>query len=268
MKLAILGCGTLGEAILRGLLASRTLSPADIVAAGRRQARLDEIAAAHGVGTTLDSRAAIADADVVLLSVKPQTAIALLPRLADAFAGHHLVISALAGVRLLQLEQWLPRGVLVRAMPNTPCLIREGMTVLAAGRGADAARLDAATRIFAAVGRVLVLDERHLDAVTGLSGSGPAYAFVVLEALADGGVMMGLPRAAAIELAAQTMQGAARLVLASGAHPASLKDQVTTPAGCTIAGLLMLEDGGIRATLARAIQEATRVAQGLGKTGD
>ena len=174
------------------------------------------------------------------------------------------MVSTCAGVKLAQFEQWLPDCQLVRAMPNTPCLIRDGMTVLSPGRGASDEQLALAKKIFAAVGRVLVLDEKHMDVVTGLSGSGPAFAFVILEALADGGVMMGLPRQAAIELAAQTLQGAGRLVLETGTHPAALKDEVTTPAGCTIAGLLTMEDGNIRSTLARAIQEATKVAAELG----
>ncbi len=151
-------------------------------------------------------------------------------------------------------------------MPNTPCLIGEGMTALAPSAEATEADLELARGIFGVVGRVVVLDEKHMDAVTGLSGSGPAFACVILEALADGGVMMGLPRAVAVELAAQTVQGAARLVLETGEHPAALKDRVTTPAGCTIAGLFKMEEGRIRSTLARTVQEATRVASGLGES--
>jgi pyrroline-5-carboxylate reductase len=188
----------------------------------------------------------------------------LLPELGAALADK-LVVSICAGIRLADYEAWLPGSRVVRAMPNTPSVIREGMTVVSGGRGVTEDDLALAQSIFGAVGRCLVLEEKHMDVVTGLSGSGPAFAFVILEALADGGVMMGLPRAEAIELAAQTVQGAARLVLDSGLHPAALKDEVTTPAGCTIAGLLTLEDGGIRSTLARAIQEATKVARDLGK---
>ncbi len=151
-------------------------------------------------------------------------------------------------------------------MPNTPCLIGEGMTVVAPGPRAHDAHLDFAVRVFSAVGRCRVLEEKHLDAVTGLSGSGPAFACVILEALADGGVRMGLPRDVAVELAAQTFQGAARLVLQTGRHPAALKDEVTTPAGCTIAGLLTMEDGKIRSVLARTIEEATRTAARLGES--
>ncbi|MFT7520272.1 MAG: pyrroline-5-carboxylate reductase [Kiritimatiellia bacterium] len=172
-----------------------------------------------------------------------------------------------AGIRISQLERWLPLTTIVRAMPNTPCTIREGMTVVSPGSTVREEQMGLATSIFSAVGRCLVLDERYLDAVTALGGSGPAFACVVLESMADGGVMMGLPRDVAVEIAAQTMQGAARMVLSTGEHPAALKDSVTTPAGCTIAGLLMMEDGRIRSTMARAIQEATQVASRLGQDG-
>jgi pyrroline-5-carboxylate reductase len=263
MRIAILGCGKIGEAILGGLLGSNTVAAADVEVTARRPERARELAERYRVRAGLDNAAAAAGADLVLVTVKPQRARELLPTLADPLAGR-LVVSTCAGVRLAALGAWLPRSRLIRAMPNTPCVIREGMTVLAPGPRVEQGDIDVARRVFTAVGRCTVLEEQHMDVVTGLSGSGPAFALVVLEALADGGVMMGLPRAEAIELAAQTMQGAARLVLASGAHPAALKDEVTTPAGCTIAGLLTMEDGRIRSTLARAIQEATRVAAALG----
>ncbi|MEM7199767.1 MAG: pyrroline-5-carboxylate reductase [Planctomycetota bacterium] len=262
MRIAIVGCGTMGEAILGGLLTAGR-SHDSVVVTTRQPDHAEQLAARHRVRATTDNAAAIGDAEVVVVAVKPQRARELLPTLAPALAGK-LVLSTCAGVRLQSLCEWLPEATLIRAMPNTPCLIREGMTALAPGPGANAAQIEQARAIFAAVGRVTVLEEKHMDVVTGLSGSGPAFAFVVLEALADGGVMMGLPRDAAIELAAQTVQGAARLVLETGAHPAALKDQVTTPAGCTIAGLLTMEDGRVRSTLARAIQEATRVAGQLG----
>ena len=209
---------------------------------------------------------AVADVDVVLLCVKPQAAQAVVAdhAFAQAIRGK-LIISICAGVSTSRISAWAPGAAVVRAMPNTPCLIHEGMTVISPGPGAVDAHMEVATRIFGAVGRVAVLEEKHLDAVTGLSGSGPAFACVMLEALADGGVRMGLPRDIAILLAAQTMQGAARMVLATGKHPAALKDEVTTPAGCTIAGLLIMEDGRIRSTLARTIEEATKVASTLGR---
>ncbi len=151
-----------------------------------------------------------------------------------------------------------------RAIPNTPCQIGEGMTVVAPGARATEDDLDAALMIFRPLGRALRLDEEHMDTVTGLSGSGPAFVYVIIEALSEGGVMMGLPRSVATELAAQTVKGAARMVLDTGRHPAALKDDVTTPAGCTISALLMLEDGRLRSVLARGVQEAARSAAGLG----
>jgi len=261
-KIAIVGCGTLGEGLLGGLLASGA-DTGDLVATTRSAEHAAQLGRDHGIRTTTDNAEAVAGADVVLVCVKPQRASELLPTLSGALSGK-LVISTCAGLRLEQYEGWLPESRIVRAMPNTPCVIQEGMTVLAAGRDATEEDVATARSIFAGVGRCLVLEEKHMDVVTGLSGSGPAFACVVVEALADGGVMMGLPREVAVELAAQTVQGAARLVLESGQHPAALKDEVTTPAGCTIAGLLMMEDGKIRSTLARAIQEATRVAGDLG----
>lgn len=262
-RLAILGCGTLGQSILGGVVAERPDQRGSLVVTARKQATLEALAAEHGVETTSDNVDAVSRSDVVLLCVKPMAAEQLVRSLAPHLEDK-LLISVCAGVRTEQLDDWAPGAKLVRAMPNTPVRIGEGMTTIAAGPRATEEDLEHARELFEPVGRVLELDEKHLDVVTGLSGSGPAFAFVILEALADGGVMMGLPRHAAIELAAQTVQGAARLVLESGLHPAALKDEVTTPAGCTIAGLLTLEDGGIRSTLARAIQEATQVARGLG----
>ena len=264
-RVAILGCGTMGEAILAGLI--RSGCPESLITATvRRPERLEELRRRFG-GVTFgtDNLEAARDAGVVVLAVKPQSAKSVVRDVElVGILGGKLVVSICAGVTLDQLARWIPGARVIRAMPNTPSVIGEGMTVLAGGLGATVADFDTASSIFEAVGRVRVLDEKHLDAVTGLSGSGPAFVCIVLEALADGGVMMGLPREVAVELAAQTMQGAARLVLETGAHPASLKDDVTTPAGCTIAGILTMEDGRIRSTLARTIQEATRVASGLG----
>ena len=202
MRITIIGCGTLGEAILAGLLASGTTNKSNVAVTTRRQSHADDLAERHGVAASTDNVAAVAEAEIVLVAVKPQRARELLPTLADALAGK-LVICTCAGVRLSDYQTWLPESQVIRAMPNTPCLIREGMTVLAAGAGVEFAQLENGKRIFSAVGRCTVLEEKHMDAVTGLSGSGPAFAFVMLEALADGGVMMGLPRDAAVELAAQ-----------------------------------------------------------------
>ncbi|MEN0062575.1 MAG: pyrroline-5-carboxylate reductase [Myxococcota bacterium] len=261
---AILGCGTLGEAILQGLLAAPQAPQVRVVTV--RRDVVAERLAKYPVDIERDTVVAVGMANIAILAVKPKNARDVLtaPGVAQALQGKVLV-SLCAGVTTAQLNGWVPDAHLIRAMPNTPSLIREGMTVLAPGPRATPEQLALVQRIFTAVGRCRILDETHLDAVTGLSGSGPAFACVILEALADGGVRMGLPRDVAVELAAQTVQGAARMVLQTNKHPAALKDEVTTPAGCTIAGLLTMEDGKIRSVLARTIEEATRTAGGLGQ---
>jgi pyrroline-5-carboxylate reductase len=256
----------MGRAILGGLIASGEAGAWTLSATTRHEASAERLRQALDVDVGLDNVGAARRADVVLLGVKPQNASALLSTESMSTAlADTVLISICAGVTIAQLEAWAPRARIIRAMPNTPALIREGMTVLSPGTRATRDDLACASRIFESVGRCRVLDEKHLDAVTGLSGSGPAFACVILEALADGGVMMGLPRDVAIELAAQTLQGAARLVLETGEHPATLRDRVTTPAGCTIAGLFRMEEGRLRSTLARTVQDAAKVASGLGE---
>ncbi|KAF7338404.1 Pyrroline-5-carboxylate reductase [Mycena venus] len=236
-----------------------------------------------------ENLAAVQKADVVLLCCKPQLAHTILgePGLKEALDGK-LLISILAGVTMAQMNAWvLPTTKVIRAMPNTPCKVRARilrflLRLTTPTRHSDPRRhdrrlhppplspsteLDRAIilKIFSSIGRCRFLDEKHFDACTALSGSGPAFACIFLEAMADGGVMMGLPRAEALELAAQTLQGTARMVLQGGAHPAQIKDAVTTPGGCTIAGLLAMEDGRLRSTIARAIQVATERASELGQ---
>ena len=267
-RIAILGTGTMGRALANGLI------QADVVAADRVRGTVkDEREAADvrplvpfPVGT--DNVAAARDADVVFLCTKPRHAPTVVANLSAAGALDHdpLVISIAAGVATATLEQASGRTLrVVRAMPNTPCLVGEGMVVIARGAHAGAADLDRAADFFAPLGRVRPLDEEHMNAVTGLSGAGPAFIYVIIEALAEGGVMTGLPRKVATELAAQTVKGAARMVLDTGRHPAALKDDVTTPAGCTISALLSMEDGRLRSVLARGVQEAARAAAGLGR---
>jgi pyrroline-5-carboxylate reductase len=257
----------MGEAIAAGLLHADVFDKSEIIATVRRDEVGWRITHTYGIEATTDNVEACRRADIVLVALKPQRMQAILDD--DALRQSledKLVVSLAAGTRLEQLTAWLPRSALVRAMPNTPCLTGAGMTVLARGANTTDEQMLATRHIFEAVGRVLELEDKHMDAVTSLNGSGPAFAYVVLEALADGGVMMGLPRGVALEIAAQVFLGSAKMVLETGAHPAALKDQVTTPAGSTIAGLLIMEDGRIRSVLARAIQEATRVAASLGKS--
>ncbi|MCA9708788.1 MAG: pyrroline-5-carboxylate reductase [Myxococcales bacterium] len=264
-RLAIIGCGTMGEAILGGLLRARRIQASEVTVTARRPEDAQRLQRTHGVTALTDNLAACGQASTVLVALKPQRMGQVLDddRMRRALAGR-LLISIAAGIRVRTLQGWLPDTTIIRAMPNTPCLIGEGMTVLAPGEGVTDLQRARAREIFEAVGRCLELEDKHMDAITSLNGSGPAFAYVMLEALADGGVMMGLPRDVALEIAAQVLQGSARMVLGTGFHPAALKDQVTTPAGSTIAGLLIMEDGRIRSVLARTIQEATRVASGLG----
>lgn len=266
-QLAILGFGTMGQAIAAGLVEASGYPAARIRAATRHPAASSARAEALGLALSGGASETVRGAEVVLLCVKPRELKGLLAGLsADGALEHRpLVVSIAAGATLDFLKAHTPAGTpLVRAMPNTPCAIRRGMTVLAAGQGVTEAQLELARALFEPLGRVMDLDEKHMDAVTGLSASGPAFMFVILESLAEGGVQCGLPRAVALELAAQMTLGAAAMVLQTGRHPAALKDEVTTPAGCTIAGLLALEDGRIRSVVARGIERATQVAAGLG----
>ncbi len=268
--LAVLGTGTMGEAILRGLLRSGKIEASQIIGTDRRAEVTRAIAEKHGIRTTQDNREAAAAAQVILLCVKPQEVEPLVTDAAvsAALAGK-LVVSIAAGVRLDQLAAWLPKSAVVRAMPNTPCLIGEGMTVIARGPRVTDAQAATVIEVFRCVGGCLEADDKVMDAVTSLNGSGPAFAYIILEALTDGAVRMGLRRDTAMQIAAQMVQGAARMVLQTGMHPAALKDQVTTPAGSTIAGLLILEDGRIRSVIARAVEEAAKTAGKLGqKTPD
>jgi len=263
----VIGCGTMGQAIVGGLLDAGVFARDHVVVTARTSEAARALEHKLGTSATMDNIAACRRANVVLIALKPQRVGLVVdqPAFREAATGK-LVISIAAGVDLEQLSRWLPDAAVIRAMPNTPCLIGEGMTVIARGRAVTDVHAALAMRMFEAVGRCIELEDKHMDAVTSLNSSGPAFAYVILEALADGGVMIGLPRDVALQIAAQMFQGSARMVLGTGFHPAALKDQVTTPAGCTIAGILTMEDGRIRSVLARTVQEAARVASGLGKT--
>ena len=264
--LGVIGAGVMGQTLIRGLLASGLIAK-DRVWAGDKNAATCEAASRElGIPVEVDYQARVPTADLILLAVKPADAPIVLATLRNASLRREtLLISILAGVSTNMIESLLGTdNPVVRAMPNTPCIVGEGMTVVCRGRNASKADLERARRVFEAVGKCIPLDEIHFNGVTALSGSGPAYQYLIMEALADAGVRVGLPRQLALTLVAQTALGAARMVLESGRHPASLRDDVTTPAGCTIGGLLMLEDGRIRSVLARAVEEATRIAAHLG----
>ena len=264
----VIGAGVMGQTLMKGLLSAGLLTRDQIWAADRSADTRDDVRLRLDVAVYDDYREALACTDVILVCVKPaQVASAMAAARAAGPSPDVLFISILAGVTTSQLEESLALpNPWVRAMPNTPCVVGEGMTVVCRGCDATAAHLELARRIFSAVGRCEVVDEQYCNAITALSGSGPAYMYLVMESLADAGVRVGLPRDLALTLVAQTMLGSARMVQQTGRHPASLRDDVTTPAGCTIGGLLMLEDGKIRSVLARVVEEATRIVDTLGKS--
>jgi pyrroline-5-carboxylate reductase len=263
--IAFLGAGQMAEALIGGLLGAHIAEPASIVATDPIASRRDALKARFGIEVDARNLAAAQAADIVVLAVKPQAMPGLLAEVGPTLGGK-LVISVAAGVTTAWIRERItgPRGI-VRAMPNLPALVRAGATALTFQADLAADDVTAARRLFEAVGSVVTVDERIMDAVTGLSGSGPAYVFVAIEALADGGVKMGLPRAVAQLLATQTVLGAARMVLESGEHPARLKDQVASPGGTTIAGLHQLESGGIRSCLMAAVEAATKRSEELGR---
>ncbi len=264
-KIAFLGAGNMAEALMKGLLRAGTAAER-IIATARRPERAAEIQRSYGIEVGADNEKATAEADIVVLSVKPQAMDKLLTAIAPAASRKKLFISVAAGVPIAAIERRLGGGArIVRAMPNTPALVGAGATAIAKGAHATDADLSLAANIFRAVGTATVVEESLLDAVTGLSGSGPAYIFLIIEALSDAGVKVGLPRYTALALAAQTVLGSARLLIETGAHPGHLKDQVTSPGGTAIAGLHTLEAGGLRTTLIDAVEAATARARQLGE---
>lgn len=264
MRLGFLGCGKMASALIGGILDARLATAQEIFASDPAPAALHALEAARGIRTVAGNRELAQAADVLLLCVKPQDALEALASVREVLAGK-LVISIVAGLTLARLEEATGGAArVIRVMPNTPALIGEGAAALSRGRAATVEDAEVARQIFSAVGLAVEVKESLLDAVTGLSGSGPAYVYLFIEALADGGVRMGLPRALALELAAQTVAGAARMVRESGEHPAVLRDQVTSPGGTTSAGLEALEAGAVRSDLIRAVRAATERSRELG----
>jgi len=263
-KIGIIGAGKMGGALLGGILRAGIVSPEELIVADQDRRRLEELKEKFEIEATALNRRA-AEAEMVILAVKPQVIGEVIDDIAKVVKTETLLVSIAAGVPLGFIEKRLGKECpVIRAMPNTPAMIGEGATALAAGRKATEKEMALARRIFEAVGKTVVVKEELMDAVTGLSGSGPAYVFTVMEALADGGVQMGLDRATARLLAVQTVLGSAKLALASDLHFGELRDMVTSPGGTTIAGLRALEEGKIRATLMAAVEVATRRSQALG----
>ncbi|TAM92652.1 MAG: pyrroline-5-carboxylate reductase [Jatrophihabitans sp.] len=260
---ALLGGGKIGEALLSGLLRGAR-APGEVVVSEKHAERAGYLATTYGVRTLTPAQAAAA-ARTLLVAVKPQDIDALLAELAPAVTPEHLVVSVAAGVTTGRIERALPAGVpVVRCMPNTPALVDQAMTAVAPGSHADAAHLATAEELLGAVGRVVQVPESQLDAVTALSGSGPAYFFFLVEAMIDAGILLGLPRALAAELIVQTAIGSATMLRDSGQHPVQLREAVTSPGGTTIAAIRELEIHGVRAALLAAIEAAAKRSRELG----
>jgi pyrroline-5-carboxylate reductase len=264
--IGFIGAGNMAEALIRGLVRGGHVPADRVVASAPRRERLDELKRDYGIDVSTNNRDVVQRCGFIVLSVKPQILDKVLREIGDQIKPGTLVVSIAAGVDTATLEESLADGVrVVRAMPNTPALVGAGATAIAAGKHASEADLAAARALFDAVGITVELEESHLDAVTGLSGSGPAYIFLILEALADAGVKVGLSRRNAQRLAAQTVMGSAKLLLETDEHPGRLKDMVTSPGGTAIAGLHTLEEGGLRTTLINAVETATKRARELGQ---
>lgn len=263
-KVAVLGAGKMGGTLLQAFLKCDLFRPENIHATVQSEDRAKALSAQWGVDVSTDNLEAARRSNVILLGVKPQQVAEIIKEIRPALTAKKTIISFAASVKTGAIEK--AAGVdlaVIRAMPNTPSLVGCGATALCRGKFVNEEHLALAERVFSSVGRTVTVEEKHMDAVTALSASGPAYIYIILESLAEGGVKVGLPRDIATLLAAQTALGAATMVLETGSHPALLKDAVTTPAGCTIDGILQLEEGGLRVTLIKAVMRAAQRAKEL-----
>ena len=264
-KMAFLGAGNMAEALVAGIVKGKLSKPEFVLATDISPARLEILKDRYGIQVGDQNLDAVSWADVIILCVKPQVINDVLAEIQASLSEKQLVISVAAGVSINRIQEIIGQTIpLVRAMPNTPAVIQEGVTALAGCRDLSLEQLSVAQKIFESVGQVVVVDEALMDAVTGLSGSGPAYIYLAIEALIDGGVRVGLPRNIAHVLAVQTVLGAAKMAKETNEHPALLKDRVTSPGGTTIAGVQRLEEGGLRATLIDAVEAATHRSRELG----
>ncbi len=257
--LAIIGTGRIGEALLRGLLRSSWLDASQVICTDAIEQRCEEVRAAYGVTATTDNAEAVSAADVVLIALKPQVLLRTIAAVGDAFRPDQTVISVAAGMTTAAIQEAIPGEVpVVRVMTNTPVQVDEAMSVVSAGTHASDRDLEVAEEILSHVGKVIRLEEEHLDAVTALSGSGPAYFFLLAEAMIDAGILLGLPRDVATQLIIQTMVGSATMLRDSGRHPVELREMVTSPGGTTISAIRTLESAGVRAAFLDAIEAAAK----------
>ncbi|WP_420237083.1 pyrroline-5-carboxylate reductase [Telmatobacter bradus] len=264
VRVAVLGAGKMGGILLQAFLKQNLFAPEQIHATVAHPERAIALSTQWGVDVSTDNLEAARQADLILIGVKPFQVPELIETIKPALTPGKTIVSFAASVKTRDIEEVAGMELaVVRAMPNTPAALGAGASALCRGRFVSEEKMELAKRIFDTVGRSVVVDEKHMDAVTGLSGSGPAYIYIIIEALAEAGVKVGLPRDTATALAAQTVFGSAKMVLETGYHPALLKDAVTTPAGCTVDGILELEEGGLRVTLIKAVMRATERAHQL-----
>jgi len=265
-RLTVLGTGKMGEALVAGLLASGWRQPGEITATARSPERITELVEKYGVETTLDNGAAVAGADVIVLAVKPQDIDALLSEIADHVTDQQTILSIVAAIPASHIESRLSNSVpVVRAMPNTPSVVHEGVAGIAGGRHAEDKHVAAAAEVLAHVGRVVIVPESYLDAVTAISGSGPAYFALLAEAMIEAGILLGLSREISTELVVQTMLGSAKLLRDEKMHPVELREMVTSPGGTTTRAIQVLEQSGVRAAFLNAIQAAMERSQELAR---
>jgi pyrroline-5-carboxylate reductase len=266
MKIGFIGAGNMAEALMKGMISAGLATKEDIVAGEIFKERADYMSKAVGVKITADNVEVVRSAHVIVLSVKPNTVAQVLDEVKPYMTGDHLLISIAAGIRLSFLEAHLNRETrVVRVMPNQPCLVGASASAFALGKSAKPEDKDTVMRILQSVGIAFPVEEKLLDAVTGLSGSGPAYIYMVIEAMADGGVLAGLPRDVALKLAAQTVVGAGKTILATGQHPGYWKDMVASPAGTTIEGIKVLEECGVRGAFIKAVEAGAKKSKELGE---
>ena len=265
--IAIIGTGNMGDALVSGLIGSKSSKPKDIICSDVRRDKLEQIKSRYKVRTTSNNLKAVSEADIVIYAVKPQLMAAVLIETSSKLDMSKLVISIAAGVPLAAMESCIEKNMrLIRVMPNIAAAVKEAATAIAAGEHATQEDIKLAMEIFNSIGKCIFLKENYLmDAITGLSGSGPAYIFLIVDALADAGVKMGLSRQESLFLAAQTVLGSAKLLIETQEHPGQLKDKVTSPGGTAIAGLATLESGGLRTTLINAVEAATNRSKELGE---
>ena len=266
-KICIIGTGNMGQALVSGLVGSGSSKPKNIICTDVREAKLKAIEKEYGVQTATNNLEAVSQAEIIIYAVKPQIMAAVINETAGILDMSKLIISIAAGVPVAALESCLNKELrLIRVMPNIAAAVKEAATAVAAGKHASKEDVQTAMAIFDSIGKTVFIEENYLmDAITGLSGSGPAYIFLIVEALADAGVKVGLSRQEALFLSAQTVLGAAKMLIETHEHPGQLRDKVTSPGGTAIAGLATLEEGGLRTTLIHAVEVATNRSRELGE---